>query len=320
TADTAMPGAFRSYFVVTIPGQSPVAYPADGITVTIYPSVGALTGPQEGPCFPWTTADRVRSLVPGIDPAMDLTDWVEAGSEIMWALTGRQVEGLCSATVRPSHQSCSCGGDCAAHQWGWPAVGGFWGYGGVLWLGSAGLTGLLARPQTLRCQPEIHLGYTARSVTSIKIDGAEVDPTTWRLDPGGRLIRVQPDPNGPALSWPCCTSPSAPPGAVGTFEVTYLFGEDPPKEVVLAAAVLAGEMALGANPSTAGTCRLPRHLQTMTRQGINATFVTNISIILDRGYLGIPTIDTAIAAVNPHHLMQPSRVVSPDLPPARRMR
>src|SRR4029077_6632516 len=124
TADTAMPGAFRSYFVVTIPGQSPVAYPADGITVTIYPSVGALTGPQEGPCFPWTTADRVRSLVPGIDPAMDLTDWVEAGSEIMWALTGRQFDGLCSATVRPSHQSCSVGGIARRTRGAGPPWGG----------------------------------------------------------------------------------------------------------------------------------------------------------------------------------------------------
>lgn len=314
TADTAMPGAFIGYFVVTIPGSSPVVYPGDGITVTIYPAVGALTGPHSGPCFPWTTADMVRSVVSGIDPGTDLTDWIEAGSEIMWALTGRQFDGLCSATVRPSHQSCSCGGDCAAHAWGWPNIGAFWGYGGV-WLGSGGLRGM----QTLACQPEIHLGATTRSVTSVKIDGTEVDATTWRLDPGGRLIRVQPDPQGPALSWPCCESPSAPSGAPGTFEVTYLFGEDPPQIVVLGAAVLSGELALGANPATAGTCKLPKHVQSLVRQGVVGTFITDVSTILDRGYTGIPTVDQAIAATNPHHLFAPSYIVSPDLPPHRRM-
>jgi hypothetical protein len=237
----------------------------------------------------------------------------------MWALTGRQYDGLCSATIRPSHQSCSCGGDCAAHQWGWPAVGGFWGYGGVLWLGSAGLSGLTSGVRTLSCQPEIHLGYSARSVTSVKIDGAELDPTTWRLDPGGKLIRVQPDPNGPALAWPCCQSPSAPPGAVGTFEVSFMYGEDPPQYVALASAVMGGEMALGANPATAGICRLPKHVQTLTRQGVTATFITDVTVILSKGFTGIPVVDQAIAAANPHHLFQPSRVVSPDVIPHRRM-
>jgi len=280
-------------------------------------------GAQTPPCSVYTSETQVRALVAGIDPNADLTQWIVAASQILWTLTGRQYDGLCTATIRPSHEVCTCSGGCSAHSWGWPGLGGFWGYGGTFLIGPpwGGLGyGWGSQGQILGCSWEILLGSNAREITSIKIDGVEVDSTTYRLDPGGRLIRVQPDPNGVPLWWPCCESPAAPSGAPGTFEVTFTYGFDPPQMVVLAAAVLAGEMALGANPSTAAVCKLPRHVQTMTRQGVTATFVTDVSTILDKGYTGIPIVDQAIAATNINHLKRRARVLTPDLPPHRLMK
>jgi hypothetical protein len=316
--DTALAGQFTGYFMVTTPGAAPVAYPADGITVAIYPVVGAITGPGAGPCFPWTTADAVRGAVAGIDPLADLTEWIEAAGEVLYALTGRQFKGLCRATIRPGHESCSCGGLCAAHAFGWPLSGGFGLYGSGWPVGfGAWLGGTQEGPRnTLICASEIDLGHDARVVESIKIDGAEIDPTTWRLDPLGKLVR-QPDANGNQLVWPCCSRVGPSSGSVGTFEIRYLYGQDPPASVVMAVNVLAGQFWLASNGS--GQCKLPSHIQTMTRQGVTATFVTDTSVFLAKGFTGLPLVDQVIAAFNPNHLTRRARVISIDVEPHRRM-
>ena len=316
TGDTALSGSFTGYFVVTTASGS-TAYPSDGINVVIYPAIGALTGPQVGPCFPWTTADAVWGAVAGIDPLADLTEWIEAAGEVLYNLTGRQFKGLCRATIRPGHESCSCGGLCAAHAFGWPFSGGFGLYGsswGGSWLGGA----QEGPRNTLICASEIDLGHEARLVESIKIDGVEIDPTTWRLDPLGKLVR-QPDASGNRLAWPCCQRVDLPSGQPGTFEIRYLYGQDPPASVVMAVNVLAGQFWLGSNLGSAAQCKLPAHVQTMTRQGVTATFITDVSVILEKGYTGLPPVDQVIAAFNPNHLTRRARVISIDVEPHRRM-
>lgn len=316
TGDTALSGSFTGYFVVTAASGS-TAYPSDGIDVVIYPAIGALTGPQVGPCFPWTTADAVRGAVAGIDPAADLTEWIEAASEVLYALTGRQFKGLCRATIRPGHEGCSCGGHCSAHAWGWPFSGGFGLYGSG-WYGGYGAwpTGMEGPRNLLLCASEIDLGHEARSVESIKIDGAEIDPTTWRLDPLGKLVR-QPNASGNRLVWPCCQRVDLPSGSVGTFEIRYLYGQDPPASVVMAVNVLAGQFWLASNGS--GQCKLPQHVQTMTRQGVTATFITDTSVFLSKGFTGLSVVDQVIAAFNPNHLTRRARAISIDVEPHRRM-
>lgn len=317
-ADTALAGEFRGYFVVATPGVGSRAYPADGITIVIYPAIGALSGPQVGPCFPWTTADAVRGAVAGIDPLADLTEWIEAAGEVLYNLTGRQFNGLCRATIRPGHESCSCGGACSAHAWGWPFSGGYGLYGSG-WYGGSWLGGAQEGPRnTLICASEIDLGHEARLIESIKIDGVEIDPATWRLDPLGKLVR-QPDASGNRLCWPCCQRVDLPSGQPGTFEIRYLYGQDPPASVVMAVNVLAGQFWLGSNPGSAGQCKLPAHVQTMTRSGVTATFITDVSVILEKGYTGLPLVDQVIAAFNPNHLTRRARVISIDVEPHRRM-
>jgi hypothetical protein len=314
-ADVDTAGAWRGVFVVTVPGQGVETYPADGIDILITPNLSSSRGPQVGPCFPWTTADAVRSAVAGIDPLADMTEWIEAAGEVLYNLTGRQFKGLCRATIRPGHESCSCGGLCAAHACGWPFSGGFGLYGGSGgWLGGA-----LAGPvNTLLCASEIDLGHEARLVESIKIDGVEIDPATWRLDPLGKLVR-QPDASGNRLTWPCCQRVDLPSGQPGTFEIRYVYGQDPPASVVMAVNVLAGQFWLASNPGSAGQCKLPAHVQTMTRAGVTATFITDVSVILEKGYTGLPTVDAVIRSVNPDHLKRRARVISIDVDAHRRM-
>lgn len=316
TADTAVSGEFQGYFVVTAAGVK-TDYPFGGITVTIYPVIGALTGPQVGPCFPWTTDAAVKAAVSGIDAAADLTEWIEAASEVLYALTGRQFKGLCRATIRPGHEGCSCGGRCSAHAWGWPFSGGFGLYGSG-WYGGYGAwpIGMEGPRNTLICASEIDLGHEARSVESIKIDGVEIDPATWRLDPLGKLVR-QPDSSGNRLVWPCCQRVDLPSGRPGTFEIRYLYGLDPPASVVMAVNVLAGQFWLASNGS--GQCKLPQHVQTMTRQGVTATFITDTSVFLAKGFTGLSVVDQVIAAFNPAHVQRRARVISIDVEPHRRM-
>jgi hypothetical protein len=308
TADTVQPGEFVAYFMV-----GTASYPADGITIAVYPVVGALTGPWEGPCFPWTTADAVRSAVTGIDPNADLTEWIEAASQVLYALTGRQYKGLCRATIRPGHESCSCGGMCSAHLFGWPFTGGSrfgpYGIGG-------GYRGQEGPQNILLCASEIDLGHEARYVESVKIDGTEIDPTTWRLDPLGKLVR-QPDSAGNQLVWPCCNRVAAPSGGVGTFEIRYVYGQDPPASVVMAVNVLAGQFWLACNATA--QCRLPAHVMTMTRQGVSATFISDTTVFLAKGFTGLPLVDQVIAAHNPDHVKRRARVLNIDVMPNRRV-
>lgn len=316
-ADTALSGEFVGYFVATTPGVGTVAYPADGISVAIYPVIGALSGPGVGPCFPWTTDNAVKGAVAGIDPLADMTEWIEAAGQVLYNLTGRQFKGLCRATIRPGHESCSCGGLCAAHAFGWPFSGGFGlygsGWGGYgSWLGGA----QEGPRNTLICASEIDLSHDARLVESIKIDGVEIDPTTWRLDPLGKLVR-QPDASGNQLVWPCCSRVGVPSGQPGTFEIRYLYGQDPPGAVVMAVNVLAGQFWLASNGS--GQCKLPAHSQTLVRQGISATFITDTTVYLAKGFTGLSAVDNVIAAWNPDHLKRRARVISIDVEPHRRM-
>jgi hypothetical protein len=270
----------------------------------------------DAPCSPYTTSAAVHAAYPNVDPSLDLDPWVEIASELLYMGLGRQFPGLCTATIRPGHQNCSCGGSCGAHAFGWPLVGGyggFWGWGAG-WLAAE----FSAVPQLL-CAPEIDLGQNCRAVTSVKIDGTEIDPATWRLDPLGKLVR-QPDPaTGQPLIWPCCQSTAKPSGEVGTFEIVFQYGDDPPTSVVQACIVFAGQLGLGAAPATAGQCQLPERTQTLTRQGVTAALISDLTVLIDRGYTGIPFVDRVLGAFNPHHLDRRARVFSPDVPPHRLM-
>ncbi|WP_220480897.1 hypothetical protein, partial [Halosaccharopolyspora lacisalsi] len=61
------------------------------------------------------------------------------------------------------------------------------------------------------------------------------------------------------------------------------------------------------------SCRLPRGVQSVTREGVQYTMLEQQSGLLD--YL--PDVNGWVRTVNPHHRRQQSRVVSPDMPSYR---
>jgi len=138
--------------------------------------------PPQGPCSDWITgadvADRC-ALDPsyGSDPAV-YDHVAHVASQVLWALSGRQFTGVCSATVRPCAPTCSC----------WPVLpavspgvlgsvywdfGGFWGG----WWSGGGTNGCCG------CLSRVKLaGYPVIQIEEVKIDGVPVDPANYRLD------------------------------------------------------------------------------------------------------------------------------------------
>jgi hypothetical protein len=96
----------------------------------------------------------------------------------------------------------------------------------------------------------------------------------------------------------------------GIYQVRYLYGARPPPGALRAASILAGEFAL----ATAGlTCRLPKRVSSITRQGVSMTVLDSLDLF-DKGRTGVPEVDSWLGSVNPTRA-RPSRVWSPDIDP-----
>jgi hypothetical protein len=119
-----------------------------------------------------------------------------------------------------------------------------------------------------------------------------------------------PDADGVRKGWPCCQDLALPATEPGTFEVAFFYGQEPPKAGKHAAAVLACELALACDGSD--ECRLPKRLQSITRQGVTAV-VLDAFDFLNRRRTGLIEVDSFLAAYNPHGLTRRASVINPDL-------
>lgn len=254
---------------------------------------------QAGPCEPWATVADVCS--PCDDYTFDvgiLEDNLEVASELLFVLSGRQFPGECSATIRPCatrwggdwfprldapsighgfHHPCTCRGSCSC-------------------LGRAqvslGLSGVI-------------------DVVEVRQDGAVVSDALYRLDDGGRLVRL-PDPDGSRPGWPCCQRLDLADTEEGTFAVDLVYGRAVPAAGRMAAAALGCQLALACQPETMGVCRLPKRVQTLSRQGVTVGAILDNFDQLDQGKTGIYEVDLFIKAYNPKGLRRRATVVSPD--------
>lgn len=247
----------------------------------------------------WTT-------MTGITPAIQ--QWAtNFATQIIWAATGRQF-GLCDLTIRP------CWNQTLPTYLTYPSIWNAGQYGGqyawgliaftngvdVLWGGGCGcVTG-----SSCGCMPpQIALPMPVHRVLAVTIDGATLSPSAYRND-GNLLVRQD------GQGWPTTQNLANPDGQVNTWSVRYLRGGPVPDYLNDAAGILAGELA---KSRTGGACRLPARVQSVTRQGVTASFV-DFQKLLDRGYTGIYEVDQAIFTANPGGLRQRPRVLSPDLP------
>lgn len=148
---------------------------------------------------------------------------------------------------------------------------------------------------------QIVLPGPVASVLSVEVEGATIDPSSYRLE-GDRLYRIG------GLDWPA-QDLTRPLGEPGTWSVTYRRGVEPPA----GAGTVVGQLALEFwNVCEPGKpCRLPKRWQTVTRQGVSVT-KADPTDILASGRTGLAEIDTWVAAHNPHGLDRPATVMSAD--------
>lgn len=226
-----------------------------------------------------------------------------SASETLYMLTQQQYPGECSEQVRP------CGPVGAPI--GWPLTSSRLPFrpfeiGGQIWNMTCG--GCHWKVCGCGGYPAVDLGRSdVTDVVSVQIGATVVASSSYRLDSSRWLVRTD------GQAWPCCQDMTADPGEEGSFVITIEYGDPVPQALKTAAASYASELlkACGSDADRKA-CRLPIRLQSVTRQGITEAF----AIVLTEGGVGLPDVDSVIAAWNPTRRAVLSGVYSPETSPA----
>jgi hypothetical protein len=252
--------------------------------------IGSITGGDVGYlpapvsdvlCSAWATPgdvpDRLKTEL-GITDSQ-LLDPLMRASEMLWALSGRRwYGGGCTeqATLTSYREG-------AEYHDSWGSCG--------CWDVAPGMPYEHAdRPRSIR------LPRSPAAVVSVTEGGVVLAPSAYRLTRSGWLERVD------GLLWDTCA---------GDTVVVYTFGEPPPRGGRDAAVVLGLELAK--DFYDVGKCRLPKRTISVTRQGVSLQMVDPMDF-LERGGVGITSVDLWLNAVNPGARTQRATVWSPDLP------
>lgn len=208
-------------------------------------------------------------------------------AEYLWRWTGQRF-GVCETTIRPCRQDCTVGlstyGTSGSLSSPWQPVllSGQW-YN----LGCAGGCG-----DNCGCTSGRALEFEKpiAGVVEVVVDGVTLDPSTYRVDDGRYLVRLD------GKFWPYCQNMTRAPGEPNTWTVTVRTGSPVPIGGQIAAGKLACELAKAA--CGAKDCELPQRWQTITRQGVTISAAIDLFEGLDQGKTGVWLIDSWVASVN----------------------
>lgn len=282
--ETANEGFYAGWFLVDHGAGSTQETEEDVFEVYDHVPQPAPATPSGGPCQPWITAADVDCSDGVEDEKIILA--AQAASDILFALSARQFTGLCTNVVRPCLSPYYCGW---ARRYAWAES--TFGSCSCGWLSEVILDG----------DPIV-------AVTAVKVDGVTLDPSVYRLDAGGRLVRLD------GISWPACQDLVAADTEVGTWSVTYAHGMAAPAAGILAAKELACEII---KAQRGEACRVPSSWTRLSRQGVELS--RNAQQQASKaGTTGMPLVDLFLSSTNPHGLLRRPAVWSPDLPAARR--
>ena len=237
-------------------------------------------------CEPWTTADKLCCEdVVGVDcetgePVVSTYAWsdaelIEAASAILFRATCRLYPGLCEVTIRPC-VSCRCNQspcDCARR---YPFI-------------------------------DLQERYPVVSVDEVLVDGVALPVNAYRVDDYHRLVRVDGE------CWPRCNNLVDPTTDVGTMQVSYTAGRQPPVELRMAAAELACEMK---RACSGGDCSFPRNVTSVTRQGVTMN-VAALEAAVGAFGTGLAFVDATVAQYDCRRTR--SRVSHPSLSKPRQV-
>jgi hypothetical protein len=232
-----------------------------------------------------------RTCLPVADTEIDAQQQQDAEDlavAVLWSLSGRQF-GVCPVIARPCRQPCGGAAYLGVDPYSSTIEPWFPVWDGTNWRNVACGCG----PKCSWVAPNVvHLvsaGQPVQEVTEVVIAGEVLDESEYRLE-GDLLYRIGAD-------WPTqdLTQPLDQPG---TWSVTYTRGNPPPPGTAKLVGLLAAEFLAACS---GGKCRLPRRVQTVTRQGVSYT-MTDPTDIYASGKTGIPEIDLWLSAVNPNKL------------------
>lgn len=143
----------------------------------------------------------------------------------------------------------------------------------------------------------------AKSVTEVLVDGVVLASSKYLLE---RDLLVRTD----GLLWQPYQDTTKVATQAGTWQITYVRGKDVPAAGLVAAGVLACELAAAMLGD--GSCRLPFNVQSVARNGVTISMdATQVQLGMTR----LPEIDSWIRVVNPSLRRSNPTVWSPDIDP-----
>ena len=263
-----------------------------------------------GPCTPWPVywGQLCQDVVSTSSPTA--TGYAATtATHILWALSGRQF-GTCPVTLRPCRENCWEGGYPSAIAYPWSAYGSpiaSVGWDASYWFA----LGCGSCPQgncSCNTVSEVRLPARVNAVTAVKVDGAVLPTTAYRLDNNRLLVRTD------GSLWSRCNDLNKDDTQTGTWSVTADYGVTVPDSGRFAMGELACQILRALSNQD---CQLPQNVVRLVRQGVTVDFPP-IQALLAEGRTGLYLTDLFLTAVNPNRLDQRARVYSPDRIPPRR--
>lgn len=254
--------------------------------------------PSESPTALWVTAaqvtagcaDDVTGCV-GCDPSLTAVSpvalWTSdqlaaAASEILFYASGSRFPGLAVETVWPSAVPWQC-----------------------------------AEPTDYTVL-ELDTQWPVVEITEVKIDGAVVDPATYRLDDWGRIQRLTTpgvvNPGWPVVRWPDRAHPVVPTPGAGTFSVSYRYGRVVPLNGMIAALALACAMRAWSTPVAE---LFGDNVTSLSTGGMSMSLETTAAAVAD-GRTGINAVDRFLCQYG--QATRPVGIWTPGLEASRHVR
>lgn len=261
-----------------------------------------MSSPCQSACSPWATADDVCG--PCTDYSFDpiiLDDALAMATDVLYELSGRRFPGSCADIVRPVGVRSALAGWRRWDEANWRSSfrGDIPCSCGQRWVGCATVPAVPLAPVPIT------------SIVEVLVDGAVVDPSTYRIDDFEWLVSTTNPDTGVNTGWPCCQRLDLPTTELGTFSVEYTYGVMPPAMGVRAAAALGCQLALSCAEPNSDDCALPERVTSITRQGVSMVVIDPFDF-LDDGKTGIYEVDLFLKAANPGRLARPAVVLTPD--------
>ena len=221
---------------------------------------------------------------------------LDLAAELVWMYSGRRF-GLCDIQVRPCSRRCMPAPAFPGPPTPMPFMS-----GGNWFNASCGCPSRDA----CSCGPmsEICLPGPVAAINWVSINGQVLDADQYRVDGYKWLVRTD------RGQWPPCQFMDSAIDEDGSFVVDYARGTPVPAGGAWAAGIMACELLKDCIGDR--TCRLPRNIAHVNRQGVTVDFVA-AATAQNHYKTGIEEIDLWLNAVNPDELRSHSDVWSPDL-------